>query len=64
MTGFGGYEESELLTPQLTTIRFDSYAMGYLGAETLLRLLKEEPVPKKLIIDYQMIEGGSVKNRK
>lgn len=64
VTGFGGYEESELLTPQLTTIRFDSYAMGYLGAETLLRLLKEEPVPKKLIIDYKMIEGSSVKNRK
>lgn len=61
VAGFGGYDESELLSPQLTTLRFDSYAMGYLGAETLLKLVREEPVPKKQIIDYQMIEGKSVK---
>ena len=36
VAGFGGYDESELLSPQLTTLRFDSYGLGYLGAETLL----------------------------
>lgn len=34
VTGFGGYDESSLLMPELSTIKFDSYAMGYLGAET------------------------------
>ena len=59
VAGFGGYDESELLMPVLTTLRFDSYAMGYLGAETLLKLVKGEPVPKKQVIDFQLIEGKS-----
>ena len=36
VAGFGGYDEGELLKPRLTTLKFDSYALGYLGAETLL----------------------------
>ena len=60
VAGFGGYDEGELLKPRLTTLKFDSYALGYLGAETLLKMVREEPVPKKQIVDYQMILGGSV----
>lgn len=63
VVGFGGYEESSLLIPQLTTLKFDSYAMGYLGAEVILKMIKEEPVSKKQIIDYEFMEGNSVKNR-
>lgn len=62
--GFGGYDESSLLTPELTTLKFDSYGMGYLGAETVLKMMKEEPVSKKQIVDYEFIKGGSVKDRK
>lgn len=61
VTGFGGYDESELLKPGLTTLKFDSYAMGYLGAETLLKMIRKEPVPKKQIVDYTWIPGASVK---
>ena len=61
MAGFGGYDESELLKPRLTTLRFDSYAMGYLGAETLLKMIRKEPVPKKQIVDFTFIEGESVR---
>lgn len=64
MTGFGGYDESSLLTPELSTIKFDSYAMGYLGAETILKMIKEEPVSKKQVVDYEFIEGKSVKQIK
>lgn len=64
VVGFGGYEESALLNPELTTLKFDSYAMGHLGAESVLKLLNEEPVPKKQVIEYEFIEGKSVKNRK
>ena len=60
VTGFGGYQESSLLQPPLTTLKFDSYGMGYLGAETLLKLLKNEPVPKKQIIGFTFISGASV----
>lgn len=61
--GFGGYDESSLLTPELTTIKFDSYGMGYLGAETVLKMIKEETVSKKQIVEYELIQGKSVKER-
>lgn len=61
VAGFGGYDESTLLKPQLTTLCFDSYGLGYLGAETLLKMIREEPVPKKQIVGFEMVEGGSVK---
>lgn len=61
VAGFGGYDESELLSPELTTLKFDSYAMGYLGAETLLKIIKREPVPKKQVVGYEFICGKSVR---
>ena len=61
VAGFGGYDESALLKPELATLRFDSYGLGYLGAETVLKMIREEPVPKKQIVDYIMIDGGSLK---
>lgn len=60
VAAFGGYDESSLLTPELTTLKFDSYGMGYLGAETILKMIKEEPVSKKQIVGYEFIEGKSV----
>ncbi len=61
LAGFGGYDESELLSPSLTTVKFDSYAIGYLGAETLLKMIRDEPVPKKQMVGYELIEGKSIK---
>ncbi len=63
VTGFGGYDESSLLIPELTTVKFDSYAMGYLGAETILKQIKKEPVSKKQIVNYEFIEGKSVRKK-
>ena len=57
-----GYDESTLLTPELTTLKFDSYGMGYLGAETILKMITGEPVSKKQIVGYEFIEGGSVRS--
>ncbi|MBT9778546.1 substrate-binding domain-containing protein [Clostridium sp. MCC353] len=59
--GFGGYDESTLLKPQLSTIKFDSYAVGYLGAETLLKIIRGEPVPQKQTVGFTLIEGQSVR---
>lgn len=63
VTGFGGYQESALLDPPLTTIKFDTYAMGYLGAETLLKQIQKEPVSKKQVIGFEFISGKSVRIR-
>ena len=62
VAAFGGYDESTLLTPELTTLKFDSYGMGYLGAETILKMITGEPVSKKQIVGYEFIEGGSVRS--
>ena len=62
VAAFRGYDESTLLTPELTTLKFDSYGMGYLGAETILKMITGEPVSKKQIVGYEFIEGGSVKS--
>lgn len=61
--GFGGYDESALLKPELTTLRFDSYGLGYLGAETLLKAIRREPVPKRQVVDFELVEGASVGRR-
>lgn len=62
LVGFGGYEISELLSPKLTTVRYDSDTAGYLSAETMLKLIKEEPVPRTQIIGYDFIEGESMQD--
>ena len=61
VAAFGGYDESALLTPELTTLKFDSYGMGYLGAETILKMIAGDPVSKKQIVGYEFIDGGSVR---
>ncbi len=61
VTGFGGYDESVLLSPPLTTLKFDSYRLGELGAETMLRVIYGEPVSKKQVVGYEFVQGGSVK---
>ena len=64
VVGFGGYDESTLLNPELTTLKFDSYGMGYFGAETILKMIQKKRVSKKQVVDYEFIEGKSVKNHR
>lgn len=60
VTGFGGYDTSELLTPPLTSIRFDAETEACICADTVLRMLRGEPVSKTQLIGYHFVEGGSV----
>ena len=60
VTGFGGYETSELMTPPLTTIRFDVETAACVCADTVLKLSAAEPVDQTQLVGYQFIPGGSV----
>lgn len=60
VTGFGGYDTSEVVTPPLTTVRFDVEVATCVCAETVLRLFRGEPVSKTQLIGYRLIEGQSV----
>ena len=63
VTGFGGYDTSELLTPPLATVRFDVDTAAVVCADTVLRLTRGEPVSKTQLIGYHFFEGGSVGRR-
>ena len=61
---FGGYDVSELLTPQLTTVRFDSEYSGKCCARTILKMLRGEKVQTPQYVNYTFIEGESVSIRR
>lgn len=63
VVGFGGYEESGLITPELTTLMFDSYEMGEKGAVTITDMIEGKEVPHRQVIDYTFMERNSVKKR-
>lgn len=60
VTGFGGYETSELLAPPLTTLRFDAETQAVVCADTVLKMIQGDPVSPKQLVGYHFIEGGSV----
>lgn len=61
VTGFGAYDTSEVVTPPLTTIRFDVEAAACVCADTVLRMHRGEPVSKTQLIGYAFVEGESVR---
>lgn len=58
---FGGYEVSELLTPKLATVRFDTEYSGKCCARTILAMLRGESVQSPQYVNYTFIEGESVR---
>ncbi|MBW5397503.1 substrate-binding domain-containing protein, partial [Brachyspira pilosicoli] len=58
---FGGYEIDEIIEPELSTIKFDSFNAGVSAANTLINLINNINVEKVFYIDYKFIEGKSVK---
>lgn len=60
LIGFGGYDLSELLSPSLTTIRFDCEAAGEVCANTLISMIHEKTVPTLQVLGFTFRKGGSV----
>ena len=58
---FGGYEIDEIIDPELSTIKFDSFNAGISAANTLIKLINKIKVEKIFYVDYKFIEGKSVK---
>lgn len=61
LIGFGGYEVSSLITPSLTSVRFENEEAGCLAGRTIISLIEDKEVPQKQIVGYTLMEGGSVK---
>lgn len=62
VTGFGGYSISEVMQPQLCTIKFDYEDEGTVAAETICKMIRQEPVESH-VVNFQMKSGKSVMKR-
>lgn len=61
VVGFGGYKISDLICPSLTTIKFYNSLTGELAAESIVKLLNKENIPKIQKIEFEFLERKSVK---
>lgn len=62
LIGFGGYEIASLITPKLVSVRFDSEKAGKIAASTIIDMIYKKEIDKQVIIDYQFMNGDSVKD--
>lgn len=61
LVGFGGYDISTMITPSLTTIRFNNDEAGIISANTIINLIEEKEVENLHVIGFDFIKGESVK---
>ncbi|WP_434751351.1 LacI family DNA-binding transcriptional regulator [Paenibacillus amylolyticus] len=60
VTGFGGYDITEMIHPTLTTVKYDYLQAGKLAASHISQLVEGESVRKQTILDVELILRESV----
>lgn len=60
ITGFGGYEVTEIIHPSLTTAKFYYKEAGQLAAQSMMKLVSGESIEKIMVSKYKIIERESV----
>ncbi|BCG60324.1 LacI family DNA-binding transcriptional regulator [Paenibacillus sp. URB8-2] len=60
VTGFGGYEITEIIHPALTTVKYHYKRAGKLAAENIISLVNRENVDMVTVLDCQIIDRESV----
>ncbi|QLG41000.1 MULTISPECIES: LacI family DNA-binding transcriptional regulator [unclassified Paenibacillus] len=60
VTGFGGYEITEMIHPTLTTVKYHYFEAGQVAAQHIIRLVQGEPVEQCTILDVEIIPRESV----
>lgn len=63
ITGFGGYDITEVIHPGLTTIKYFYKDAGRLAAKNIVKLVNGEEINKITYSNYKLIERESVDNR-
>jgi LacI family transcriptional regulator, sucrose operon repressor len=63
ITGFGGYEVTEMMHPGLTTAKFYYKEAGRMAAQSMVKLVNGEEIAKLTLSNYEIIERESVDNR-
>lgn len=62
VTGFGGYDVTEIIHPALTTAKFFYKEAGETAARQIVELVHERPVEKVTVSKFEIIERESVDN--
>ncbi|MBM4764429.1 LacI family DNA-binding transcriptional regulator [Bacillus sp. B15-48] len=60
VTGFGGYEVTEIINPGLTTVKFFYKEAGEKAARNIVNLVNERQVEKLTISNFEIMERESV----
>ncbi|WP_339277882.1 LacI family DNA-binding transcriptional regulator [Paenibacillus sp. FSL W8-0426] len=60
VSGFGGYDITEMINPALTTVRYHYTQAGRIAASHIIRLVAGEPVEKCAVLDVELISRESV----
>lgn len=60
VTGFGGYDITEMIHPTLTTVKFHYLQAGKLAADHIIRLVQGGVVEKQTVLDVEIIPRESV----
>lgn len=64
VTGFGGYDVTEMIHPSLTTVKYKYWDGGCLAARQVIKLVQEESIDLLTILHYEFMERESVDNIK
>lgn len=63
VTGFGGYDVTEIIHPTLTTIRFFYKEAGKLAAHHIMKLVREERIDPVTTMEFELLKRESVDKR-
>jgi LacI family transcriptional regulator, sucrose operon repressor len=63
ITGFGGYEVTEVIHPGLTTVKYYYKEAGRVAAQNIVKLVNGEKIEKVILSNFEIIERESVDNR-
>lgn len=64
LSGFGGYDISEIITPSLTTIKFHNEEVGNIAANSIMSMIEGKNIPDIQTIGFDLIKGESIKQIK
>ncbi|WP_281426477.1 LacI family DNA-binding transcriptional regulator [Paenibacillus sophorae] len=62
VTGFGGYDVTEIIHPALTTVKYHYKRAGKLAAENIISLVNREPVEMVTVLNCEIVGRESVDN--
>lgn len=61
LSGFGGYEAAQIVSPPITTIRYPYKRLGRLAVQTLIQLMEGEEVPDLQMLGNELLIQASTR---